>query len=393
MAFLLRHAYTALVGSHPTRGPRRWSLASVVNLPNALAVCWILLLWWGERTVFRSAIDECHWNRWERWAPGATPHHLVFIADPQLVDPHTYPGRPWPLSTLTVRYTDLYLGRSYSLLQGSLTPDTTAFLGDLFDGGREWSTVTSESPEKQWKKYGEEFWLREYRRFGGIFFDNYRKGEHALGVGQRGRKILASLPGNHDLGLGVGIQLPVRDRFYTYFGEGSRVDIIGNHSLVSVDTVSLSAKGQTDPATASQSSGEKIWKPVEEFLDGVQAEKIRATGRELEHQQGTMEGLRWPHKMTELNETIPTREIYNGSAFPTILLTHVPLYRPGGTPCGPLREHWPPTAPPKGQTEPLDRDERNAISVHAGYQYQNVLTPEISAELVDKVGDVAHVFS
>src|SRR5256885_14717872 len=97
-----------------------------------------------------------------RQSDGASPHHLVFVADPQLVDPHTYPGRPWPLSSLTVRHTDLYLRRSYSMMQEYLHPDTTIFLGDLFDGGREWAThKNSSSPEKRYKKYGEKFWLKE----------------------------------------------------------------------------------------------------------------------------------------------------------------------------------------------------------------------------------------
>ena len=180
------------------------------------------------------------------------------------------------------------------------------------------------------------------------------------------------------------------------------MDVIANHTFVSVDTVSLSAKGQSDPSTASQGSGlgdgpahrgERIWRPVQQFLDSVQATKRRATYRELSHQQGRLETPKHSHSVTELNESIAEPTIPDGPEFPTVLLTHVPLYRPPGTPCGPLRERWPPSPPPGGQTEPLDKDDRNAISVHAGYQYQNVLTPEISTELVEKVGNVAHVFS
>jgi hypothetical protein len=78
--------------------------------------------------------------------------------------------------------------------------------------------------------------------------------------------------------------------------------------------------------------------------------------------------------------------------FPTILLTHVPLYRAPGTPCGPLREHWPPTPPPAGQP-PHEHDDRNAISVRGGYQYQNVLNREITADIAEKVGDIRYAFS
>src|SRR5215471_16798705 len=89
------------------------------------------------------------------------PHHVVFIADPQLVDPHTYPGRPWPLSSLTIFFADLYLFRASSLLQQKLRPDTTFFLGDLFDGGREWATATTSSPEERYKGYGNDVWMKE----------------------------------------------------------------------------------------------------------------------------------------------------------------------------------------------------------------------------------------
>ncbi|KAH0536314.1 hypothetical protein FGG08_006807 [Glutinoglossum americanum] len=378
---------------------RRWSLRGLFNLHNGLILVWALVLWWGEWAVFRQSTEVCDWKNWESWPVGATPHHLAFVADPQLVDPHTYPGRPWPLSTLTILHTDLYLRRSFSLIQQTLHPDTVFFLGDLFDGGREWATYNSESPEKQYKRYGEGFWLREYGRFSRIFFDHWGDGGMSPNEGQRGRKIIASLPGNHDLGLGVGIQLAVRERFNAYFGEGNRVDVIGNHTFVSVDVVSLSAKDQPGTEAVSPEDRGKLWRPVDEFLDGVQAAKRRAVAAEIRHQNGGAEGIRHEHIVTHADDPgvsvmPPTLDPGGGSPeFPTILLTHVPLYRPEGTPCGPLREHWPPSLPPRGQTGPLEHDERNAIAVRRGYQYQNVLMPETSKDLVEKVGNVGYVFS
>ncbi|KAI9656444.1 MAG: hypothetical protein M1829_000403 [Trizodia sp. TS-e1964] len=341
----------------------------------------------------------------EWFPPNSTPHHLIFIADPQLIDPHTYPDRPWPLSSLTILQTDHYLSRVYNNLLYYLHPDTIFFLGDLFDGGREWSTETALNPDAQWRMYGEAFWLREYQRFGRIFFDPWRNSGMEPGEGQLGRKIIASLPGNHDLGIGTGIQIPVRDRFQAYFGEGNRIDVVGNHTFVSVDTVSLSAIGEPDPSTASQGFGlgdgppspmEKIWKPVKEFLDDAQASKQRAVRNCLNGMVGSGEAGKYLHEARNITEAIvETVERTKGDllGFPTILLTHVPLYRPPGTPCGPQREHWPPSAPPKGQSKPLERDDRNAIAVRGGYQYQNVLKPEISKELVEKVGNVTYVFS
>jgi hypothetical protein len=305
-------------------------------------------------------------------------------------------------------HTDNYLKRSYISLQEKLHPDTLFFLGDLFDGGREWKTAHGNTDEPLWanglrpaseqayvktwgKKYGDDFWLREYNRFGSIFDKFWNIAGPDAGPWQRGRKLISSLPGNHDLGFGANIKIPIRNRFEAFFGEGNRVDVIGNHTFVSVDSVSLSA-------ASSPHNTKDITKPVEEFLSNVQAAKRKAVARELSLQAGEERALRLPHKVEELDQVdfsnFPTLDPGEGKAeLPTILLTHVPLYREKGTPCGPKREHWPPATPPKGQTTPVFPDERNAISLSGGYQYQNVLSEEDSVRLVSTVGNVMRVFS
>ncbi|KAI9648010.1 hypothetical protein NHQ30_002638 [Ciborinia camelliae] len=343
--------------------------------------------------------------------PNTTPHHLIFLADPQLTDPHSYPDRPWPLSTFTVWHTDNYMKRSYVQLSKQLHPDTIFFLGDLFDGGREWKTAQGNTEDPAWakghrppkeqkhveswgKRYGEDFWLKEYGRFSRIFSDNWNLGGSEAGVGQRGRKLIASLPGNHDLGFGAQIKVPIRDRFEVYFGDVNRVDVIANHTFVSVDAVSLSAGGSDRPVSETA----PITKPVEEFLNNVQIIKRKAVARELDYQAGKERVLQYSHSVQDVELAdyahLPTLDPGpNGPEFPTILLTHVPLYRNPGTPCGPLREHWPPTPPPKGQTQPVNPDPRNAISISRGYQYQNVLSDDDSRKLISKIGNVVSVFS
>lgn len=314
----------------------------------------------------------------------AQPHHVVFIADPQLVDPHTYPGRPWPLSALTVAFTDKYLKRSYKTLQHLLNPDTVYFLGDLFDGGREWATVSGgfQASEDRWKKYGQNFWLREYNRFGHIFFD----ADQVSGglENQKDKRIIASLPGNHDLGFGRGVQTAVRDRFQAYFGKGDRVDIIGNHTFVALDTVSLSAMDYPD-------SLEETWRPGVDFLNRVDKITERAIQHELLHRQELEVKHRYAHRVTDAGpytHALETRDVAQvDTILPTVLLTHVPFFREPGTPCGPLRERHPPTAPG------LDIDEPNAIRVAGGYQYQNVLTKELSKRIAEKIGNIGHIFS
>jgi hypothetical protein len=280
--------------------------------------------------------------------------------------------------------------RTFSRIQKTLYPDSVVFLGDLFDGGREWSTRTTQSPEERYRKYGNSFWLREYDRFGRIFFGHWRDGGSLPRRGQPGRKILSHLPGNHDLGFGKGIQASVRKRYIAYFGDGNRMDIIGNHTFVSLDSVSLSAKGQENPEPV-----EELWRPATTFLDGAKEQRQRLAQEELRVMRGLKRTLPFSHDVMEsskLGAELP-RFTDVVTEFPTILLSHVPLYRSQGTPCGPLREHWPPTPWTKDQTEPWENDDRNAIAVRGGYQYQNVLHKEITKEVAEKVGDIEYAFS
>ncbi|KKZ67036.1 hypothetical protein EMCG_07268 [[Emmonsia] crescens] len=391
----LATSYTRETRRRRRCGYALWLLRLVCSLQNILILLWVVTLWWGERKVFRDSVRECAWAGWERWPQEALPHHVIFVADPQLVDPHTYPGRPWPLSSLTVFYADLYLYRTYSLLQRDLKPDTTFFLGDLFDGGREWATGSSSSPEERFKQYGNNVWMKEYRRFVRLFFDTWKLGGVDSAASDRGRKIISSLPGNHDLGFGHGIQKAVLERFQTYFGIGNRVDILGNHTFVSIDTVSLSAMDQPDPETGSSgdtSAGDEIWRAADEFLHDLSNIKARAAKEELLALQGHVENYFTPSKV--LDAADPSQPVISSAPgdieLPTIILTHVPFYREPGTPCGPLRERFPPSS-----TDPLpEKDERNAIRVSRGYQYQNVLTDAISKKIISSAGaNVKQIYS
>ena len=316
------------------------------------------------------------------------------------MDPHTYPGRGWPFSRLTVLYTDRYIRKSFQQVQRRLDPDSVFFLGDLFDGGREWSPPGAEddgSGDKRWRGYGQKYWFNEYRRFGRLFVDTWLKGAGRLRGGER--KIVTSLPGNHDLGLGNGIRIPVRNRFNAYFGAGNRIDLVGNHTFVSVDTVSLSAKDQIDPATGAPKTDDvsiSIWEPTEQFLHLTEGVKARMISRYLRVQDGRSPSDEMEHAIIELDD--PRAQTISlgpnvDADLPSILLTHVPLYRGVGTPCGPLRERYPPSNPSSSSGEPPEKDEANAILLQQGEQYQNVLTSAISNSLINLIGDITHVFS
>lgn len=374
---------TSQLRSRPNAIPPSSLLFRIFSVRNCLIILWSVLIWWGERGSFRDSIESCHWHQWEQWHPDAQPHRLVLLTDPQLVDPHTYPTRPWPLSSLTVHHTDLYLRRAFRLIQSGLYPDTTVFLGDLFDGGREWTSNSSHG-YAPWSSYKEAFWLKEYKRFHNIFADNFRESTEDL---DHHRRFIMTIPGNHDLGFGAGIGLTVRNRFNAFFGDGNRIDVLGNHTLISVDTVSLSALGQADPTTGAQGRGtdddpdsklRQIWKPASDFLHSVKEQKGKLGAQVIHRMYDHVDHQTYSHSIHASNESLPSKseslKPLNVS-LPTILLTHVPLYRPPETDCGPLREGRP------------------GLLIERGYQYQNVLASDISTDLIEQVGDVAMVFS
>ena len=68
---------------------RHWRAKDFLDIRIALVIVWVLLLRWGEITVFDTSVSRCTWEQWEDWPSGATPHRLALVADPQLVDPHT----------------------------------------------------------------------------------------------------------------------------------------------------------------------------------------------------------------------------------------------------------------------------------------------------------------
>lgn len=281
-------------------------------------------------------------------------------------------------------YTDRYLKRSFRLIKHSLNPSSVYFLGDHFDGGREWSTLAPGfKPTEEWTAYDHGYWLKEYARFADIFFSS----DTSSGRDDDARLIFTSVPGNHDIGFGKGVQDVVRRRFQTFFGDPNRIDVIGNHTFVGLDTVSLSAMDISDASHA-------ISQPTRDFLDTAKAAIHDRTRRELDL-QSHMESLpvsKDEHTVTFKITTSRRRsskpnELATPGDLPTVVLSHVPFYRPPGTPCGPLRERYPPSA------AGLTTDDRNAIRVAGGYQYQNVLSRQVSTLIANSIANIGHVFS
>ena len=142
---------------------------------------------------------------------------------------------------------------------------------------------------------------------------------------------------------------------------------------------------------------EWLWRDSKDFLDHISKYKARAETEALRLMNNQNEGLRYRSDVVDVLEPSIDSEQPDMEAvgLPSILLTHVPLYRKPGTPCGPLREHYPPSSSSRKGDDELSEDGPNSIDISSGYQYQNVLTPTISNELFSKLepNNLVHVYS
>ncbi|GES79079.1 metallo-dependent phosphatase [Rhizophagus clarus] len=125
------------------------------------------------------------------------------------------------------------------------------------------------------------------------------------------------LAGNHDIGFGEHVIPEAFNRFRKVFGTFSYMTKLGNHSIIALDTIALSG------------SNNNLKKDAKKLMQRLK------------------------------NDTT--------NSYPRILLTHVPLYRPQNTNCGPLRQ----------KSQPINQG--------AGHQYQNLIVESLSNEIIDNI--------
>lgn len=192
-----------------------------------LVATWIMTIYYMERSVPYSALARCKWTKHKDSEHNIS--RIALVADPQLVDDNTYPGRPKTLLSVTKYIVDTYLRRSWVYMNQALDPDVILFLGDLFDGGRHWEDAQ---------------WHEEFDRFNRIFSRPAYK------------KTIMSLPGNHDIGYGDTIVKSALSRFQAFFGSTSGSFDIANHTVVWLDTISM-----------MNTNDESIYEPPLRFME------------------------------------------------------------------------------------------------------------------------------
>lgn len=169
---------------------------------------------WLVAIIYLEHIQPMMVARQCQWAEGDSTN-ILLVADPQLIDGHTYPGRPGPLLALSQHTVDVYIRQNYRAMVRSLRPDYIFFLGDYLDNGR---------------LLLNEYYEQEFQRFEYIF---------AHKSYPRGDRWITSVPGNHDVGFGDGVKL--QHRFEQHFGKPNHVRVIAGVEFVFLDTLLYSS--------------------------------------------------------------------------------------------------------------------------------------------------------
>lgn len=190
-----------------------------------LLATWFVVFYFNETIVPHRAALQCEWPRLSVQHDSSNykdtntginvfpeQTNILLIADPQLIDNHTYPGRNGPLLKLSQHTVDQYIKRNYRALLNKLDPEYIFFLGDLLDNGRG-ST--------------DDYFAHEVERFRSVFPPR--------------QHMYTNLPGNHDIGFGDLIRIDVRDRFTRTFGQPNYSMKINGVDLIMLDTTSLSS--------------------------------------------------------------------------------------------------------------------------------------------------------
>ncbi|KAF9062451.1 Metallo-dependent phosphatase-like protein [Rhodocollybia butyracea] len=271
---------------------------------NALRILWVCLTVFYEIAIFRYSAASCSWPDTDLLEDNShnVPKHVLLVADPQILDHRSYPGRPALLTYISQILVDLNLRKSWRAALGT-KPDAVMFLGDMNDNGR----MVMEQAEYE----------RYIQRFMNIFSMDSDIPRYFI-------------PGNHDVGLGHSpLFLPhARTRYTTHFGPLNNHVSIANYTFVMIDAPGLV---EEDYRRHGQKKSYENWNPRPE---------------------GTIEFLK--------------SFAAEGNTEPTILLSHIPLSRPEGSNCGPLRE-------------------RGTIRRGVGLGYQNTLGKETSLFLLERL--------
>lgn len=53
---------------------RNLTLRRLSSFPHLLVMIWAVVLLWGERWIFHTKVESCHWSNWEKWVMICSPY-------------------------------------------------------------------------------------------------------------------------------------------------------------------------------------------------------------------------------------------------------------------------------------------------------------------------------
>ncbi|KAI0356197.1 hypothetical protein OH77DRAFT_1495559 [Trametes cingulata] len=240
-----------------------------------LRLLWSTLVFWYELGSFYYALRSCSW-------PDAPLHAHPASLDPPahvllVADPqvrHAATAARVGFSAARQFLVDLALKRNWHFASRN-RPHVVLFLGDILAS---WRLIRSDE---------------EYERN----LDKFRTIFH-LDPGVTSYYV----PGNNDVGLNIepAVARQARQRFTTHFGPLNQKVVLRNHTLVMLDAAGLV---EEDYLRAAKYIDYDRWSPL-------------------------------PHGPVEFVRSLRDEP----ETHPTLLFTHIPLYRPDTASCGPLRE-------------------------------------------------------
>lgn len=53
---------------------RNLTLRRLSSFPHLMVIIWVVVLLWGERWIFHTKVESCHWSNWEKWVMIPLPY-------------------------------------------------------------------------------------------------------------------------------------------------------------------------------------------------------------------------------------------------------------------------------------------------------------------------------
>lgn len=267
---------------------------------------------------------------------------VAVIGDPQLVDKHCY----WflddsnPVSAVTssilvpiVEFLgDIFMRKSFQLLQMYHEPEAVFFLGDLFDSGKILDTQAYQNHMRRFKWIFEPASISPEGKRYPVSSKHYN--EFVIP--------LYNLTGNHDIGYDIDPRhqgLLVK-RYEEHFGPINYEVVIGGVSFVGISAPTLQESTSNAAAHAD----------TVRFMQSALDASLPSPAKKMREIAASEPTRHW-----NVTRTMTTRPDH-----PRVLLHHVPLWRPEGEVC-------------EGE-----RTRNQFLSHRVGYSYINVLPQQIS---------------